>query len=1333
MLRTIRQSAPKIQQTQGPKSASDFLKELDTLLKRNNGQGLFVGQDVSSNSPMYIPGKVSDPSGIGSVAPSISQFGNGMTQPTPVQREAPYQMPIDQQQPQAISIEDFLKAFNEVYSAPENQPSVSGVYSGIDMSQAVASAPDGGTIYRDGSIHYGDGTMRVGDPSAYGIASEGPGKIRYSDGSIRQAEPYGISSRGQTPDGRDLIGYTDNSTRYGQYLYGDSQPVDMPGGLSGLISGVFGQNRPITQAYGNVNPIEPTKGHVNLGTDIRTSDLSGDQRGYKLPVGATVVQVFHDDGTRFGTQSGHQGYGNSILVQLPTGEMLRFSHMSQMADVKPGDTINAGQVFGAPGATGNATGEHLDLEYYNSQGQIDNPVNFSGFTDPQGLRSPLPNQPAPGTKFEAPSQTPATDLGQSILQAPEQAYKAVAPVVASGINKLNPTGQIGFGITETLQGNPEAARAEQANTISNLGTALNAPDLNTKALSDIQGTNPFRQLAGNLVDYASTPLKKLGLPDTGVSEAIAGGKTLNTDASLVPQTYAAGEMMSKPKSPQDYASVLGQNIKDVGSTLQKDAGIALGQAGQGIKTLGQAGIDAVGNVFKPAKDVIKRAIGDVSGTADQNGQFSSLMDSAPSMTTPAKNDVRDPFFKMGGSELYKNYLKPNAQDLAGGALTLDLFTPDFYKDLGNISSVFGRSKDLGAATDKFIEFEKQKYPMMSRMSSSPEYDQGSVDQYNSEVDKYNSSLNDYFNSVRSSTKGAQSIFTPLPSSANKNVFSSKSVVPNQSQIQSPQMSSPIAPSLSRPTSVPTPVPTPAKNTFSAPSSSASLASVASKPASAPTPTPVPTPSKSPAPVSKPAVVSAPKVSAPVPVPVPTPTRAPAPQSKPTKKVKPLNVFGSALSTTAGSIFPPVGNAFTAVNTLSKINPQTFGGQAQASSPMSSPITTVPKTSTMSSVPGQPTPPWAITSTKTTPPPAPITKPDASSSYLDYAKSVADRQTQTAEQQRKQQADFIASKYGLANSQLKDQLPAAQQQFGQFKADTEQTIADLLAGGARQKSQATDYYGDAQRQAALADRQIRGTTQQTFSNLGTIDSTGQGSFGQATENQASDFNRFTQQNLKAKADKLTEIDATVETAVRSAKATITQEEAKMNELARNIQYALANNDLQQAQELTTAYNTSQQYIYDIQDTLAQTQYQFALEKEKLQNELAKTNADVAGLSQGFLQTGKPENQADFIYRLKNGKDVTDNLATSAGGKQKGLVLDTVNNILNGNVGGITGFGQLQSLMPGSSAALTKNYYDQLKSMLSLEGRAQLKGSGQISDFEAKMLEKAATMGLGQNLS
>ncbi len=76
---------------------------------------------------------------------------------------------------------------------------------------------------------------------------------------------------------------------------------------------------------------------------------------------------------------------------------------------------------------------------------------------------------------------------------------------------------------------------------------------------------------------------------------------------------------------------------------------------------------------------------------------------------------------------------------------------------------------------------------------------------------------------------------------------------------------------------------------------------------------------------------------------------------------------------------------------------------------------------------------------------------------------------------------------------------------------------------------------------------------------------------------------------------------------------------------------------------------------------------------------------------------------------------------------------VNELLaNKSLGAISGIPALTAFIPGTSAQLAKNQYEQLKGIVSLENREKLKGQGAISDFEFKVLSEAATA-LGRNLS
>jgi hypothetical protein len=213
-----------------------------------------------------------------------------------------------------------------------------------------------------------------------------------------------------------------------------------------------------------------------------------------------------------------------------------------------------------------------------------------------------------------------------------------------------------------------------------------------------------------------------------------------------------------------------------------------------------------------------------------------------------------------------------------------------------------------------------------------------------------------------------------------------------------------------------------------------------------------------------------------------------------------------------------------------------------------------------------------------PPPA----PSVATGYMNTLQQSGDAQKALAEKMRQDNANYRTSQTGLLNQGLDNSANEYKANYDLFKANSDAGVRDIQASGETQKANAKDYYGDAQLQAAKSRDQVRGQTQRTFSNLNTIDSRGEGSFATETANQDSQFNSFTQGNLKAQAQKLTEIDAQVGQAARAATLAVQQEGVKLQSLLKQIEIAKQNNQLDQAKSLTDAYNETQQRIYDIQD-------------------------------------------------------------------------------------------------------------------------------------------------------
>lgn len=744
----------------------EFLKNLEDLMKRNKGGFGAMAFDVGSNKPYRVGGRVQP---VGTDTPSLQWQLPPVPQPPEIiPQNFEYAGDLNGQVLGA-SLSDnptpneMLQAiFNEAWTP--QLPTTEQLYQRfLDTGEAFPVQS-----MQDGTVRYSDGSIRQLDTSTppMPIASMADGTVLWSDGFTRQSPPGGLS----------------------QYL----------AGVAGLSQFIFGREQTVTQPFGNYNPTMGYAGGMHSGVDYRTRDYQGD---LYAPVPMRVVQVISAD-------SGSP-YGNSVLLELPSGEMIRLSHLSRMPEFTDRQVLNPGDLIGTPGSTGNSTAEHLDVEYYNAQGQLDNPNNFKQNVSKYSIAnqitgvSPYQTQAQQQSQVTQPdqTQTPQSNAAGSVVnqvtQIPSQISNAVNQVAepvkqttASTINQLNPTGNFDLGITESLQGNPEASKQVLSNTIATTGNKLNLPEMQVSEAAQSGGlTGALRQLAGNVVDVASTPLKKIGLPDTGISEAIAGGPTINTGANFIPANAMENGNQSRVPTRQDYGQVLGASTDNVIQQAQAKAGQgieAIKGAGQGIKNLIQTGID---------KLTPKRVVGDQSGSIAQE-----VGDTAQKVATQPKNDIRDPFFKLGGAQLYSKYVAPNAEQQKGGALSLDLFSPDFFQNPDNVANVFGSTSMGKEATDRYKASEANKYPLssFSPMSYGDGADsnfRSAVDNYNREgqrqTDLYNQSILDYLGSIPSVLKSTFSFKeTPKPTSPRLSFGSitKTDAAPNMSYAVNPQMS-----------------------------------------------------------------------------------------------------------------------------------------------------------------------------------------------------------------------------------------------------------------------------------------------------------------------------------------------------------------------------------------------------------------------------------------------------------------------------------------------------------------------------------------------------------------
>jgi murein DD-endopeptidase MepM/ murein hydrolase activator NlpD len=126
----------------------------------------------------------------------------------------------------------------------------------------------------------------------------------------------------------------------------------------------------------------------------------GYHTGQDFPAGTSTRVLAMGAGTvvEVGTSG---AYGISVLLEHPDGTRSRYAHLNQ-AVVRVGSTVEAGQVLGNVGSTGNSTGPHLHLEI---------------------LVNGLPADPAPLLRG-APADRPAAEIIDPVL--------AARPLLASG-------------------------------------------------------------------------------------------------------------------------------------------------------------------------------------------------------------------------------------------------------------------------------------------------------------------------------------------------------------------------------------------------------------------------------------------------------------------------------------------------------------------------------------------------------------------------------------------------------------------------------------------------------------------------------------------------------------------------------------------------------------------------------------------------------------------------------------------------------------------------------------------------------------------------------------
>lgn len=275
---------------------------------------------------------------------------------------------------------------------------------------------------------------------------------------------------------------------------------------------------------------------------------------------------------------------------------------------------------------------------------------------------------------------------------------------------------------------------------------------------------------------------------------------------------------------------------------------------------------------------------------------------------------------------------------------------------------------------------------------------------------------------------------------------------------------------------------------------------------------------------------------------------------------------------------------------------------------------------------------------------------------------------------------------LADEERKNkQIQEAQNAIKATEQSQASGIKDLEGQTANLIAEEEQRVGQEQRQQARSAQDARKILQNQFAALGTLEGSQYGQEATALEQDLA--NR--QANERATAGRnISGYKLSLNEAKRSFINTVAQERANL-----------------------------QARISQIEDTFGKgtAEYDKAIRDAIFgaQNEINKANVEVE--------------KAKQIEQIKN----QSSQAASGQAENKQKALNMVRNVLRGNTAGISGAvrsGNVPFVNQWTGSGQTQADWEGLKSLLTLAARGQLKGSGAVSDFETRMLEKAAVAGI-----
>ncbi|MFJ9176678.1 peptidoglycan DD-metalloendopeptidase family protein [Streptomyces sp. NPDC102360] len=135
-------------------------------------------------------------------------------------------------------------------------------------------------------------------------------------------------------------------------------PMPMPTGGGGCARGDVGEHKRAGKGRTWVKPVSPATLSAGFGSGGRLWAHTHTGQDFAVPTGTPVRAV--GAGTVVFTGCG-DGFGNQVVLRHADGYYTQYAHLSRIG-VQVGSRLDAGEVLGLSGATGNVSGPHLHFE-----------------------------------------------------------------------------------------------------------------------------------------------------------------------------------------------------------------------------------------------------------------------------------------------------------------------------------------------------------------------------------------------------------------------------------------------------------------------------------------------------------------------------------------------------------------------------------------------------------------------------------------------------------------------------------------------------------------------------------------------------------------------------------------------------------------------------------------------------------------------------------------------------------------------------------------------------------------------------------------------------------